>query len=61
MNMTHDIVPISPLTKETLKRYKNDKEVKAITFDNNNQTYYFTDDSKIIKYTKEEEIGSCSG
>ena len=35
------------------KVYKNDKEVKAITFDNNNQTYYFTDDSKIIKYTKE--------
>ena len=29
MNMTHDIVPISPLTKETLKRYKNDKEVQG--------------------------------
>ena len=28
MNMTHDIVPISPLTKETLKRYKNDMEAQ---------------------------------
>ena len=26
--MTHNIVPISPLTKETLKKYKNDKNVQ---------------------------------
>ena len=26
MNMTHNIVPITPLSKETLKKYKNDKE-----------------------------------
>ena len=28
MNMTHNIVPISPLSKETLKKYKNDKEAQ---------------------------------
>ena len=28
MNMTYNIVPISPLTKETLKRYKNDMEAQ---------------------------------
>ena len=28
MNMTYNIVPISPLTKEKLKRYKNDKEAQ---------------------------------
>ncbi len=28
MNMTHNIVPITPLTKETLKKYKNDKEAQ---------------------------------
>ena len=28
MNMTHNIVPINPLSKETLKKYKNDKEAQ---------------------------------
>ena len=28
MNMTHNIVPISPLTKETLKKFKDDKNVQ---------------------------------
>ena len=28
MNMTYNIVPISPLTKETLKKYKNDMEAQ---------------------------------
>lgn len=28
MNMTYNIIPISPLTKETLKRYKNDMEAQ---------------------------------
>jgi hypothetical protein len=28
MNMPHTIVPISPLTKETLKKYKDDKSVQ---------------------------------
>ena len=28
MNMTYNIVPISPLSKETLKKYKNDKEAQ---------------------------------
>jgi hypothetical protein len=27
--MTHNIVPISPLTKETLKKYKNDMEAQV--------------------------------
>ena len=29
MNMTYNIVPISPLTKETLKKYKNDMEAQV--------------------------------
>ena len=29
MNMMYDIVPISPLTKETLKQYKNDMDVQV--------------------------------
>jgi hypothetical protein len=28
MNMTHNIVPITPLTKETLKKIKDDKSVQ---------------------------------
>ena len=28
MNMTHNIVPITPLTKETLKKFKDDKNVQ---------------------------------
>jgi hypothetical protein len=28
MNMTHNIVPITPLTKETLKKFKDDKSIQ---------------------------------
>ncbi len=28
MNMTHNIISVSPLTKETLKKYKNDMEAQ---------------------------------
>ena len=29
MNMTHNIIPVTPLTKETLKKYKNDMEAQV--------------------------------
>jgi folate-dependent tRNA-U54 methylase TrmFO/GidA len=29
MNITHNIIPVSPLTKETLKKYKNDMEAQV--------------------------------
>ena len=29
MNITHNIIPVTPLTKETLKKYKNDMEAQA--------------------------------
>ena len=29
MNITHNIIPVSPLTKETLKQYKNDMEAQV--------------------------------
>ncbi len=29
MNITHNIVPITPLTKETLEKYKNDMEAQV--------------------------------
>jgi hypothetical protein len=28
MNMTHNIIPVTPLTKETLKNFKDDKSVQ---------------------------------
>jgi hypothetical protein len=29
MNITHNIIPVTPLTKETLKKYKNDMEAQV--------------------------------
>ena len=29
MNIIHNIIPVTPLTKETLKKYKNDMEAQA--------------------------------
>jgi len=29
MNITHNIIPVTPLTKETLKNYKNDMEAQV--------------------------------
>jgi hypothetical protein len=29
MNITHNIIPVTPLTKETLKTYKNDMEAQV--------------------------------
>jgi hypothetical protein len=29
MNRTHNIIPVTPLTKETLKKYKNDMEAQV--------------------------------
>jgi len=29
MKITHNIIPVTPLTKETLKKYKNDMEAQV--------------------------------
>ena len=29
MNITHNIIPVSPLSKETLQKYKNDMEAQV--------------------------------